>query len=68
MYGSWIIIMKSRIRIHAKKRKIPNSGSTSNNVLNEKLSTIFIFPPQVVEKVELQPLCHNGLGFAVPCA
>jgi len=23
---------------------------------------------QVVEKVELQPLCHNGLGFAVPCA
>merc|ERR1712112_679948 len=22
----------------------------------------------VNEKVELAPLCHNGLGFAVPCA
>jgi hypothetical protein len=27
----------------------------------------YVYKP-VVEKVELAPLCHNGLGFAVPCA
>merc|ERR1711970_1535179 len=27
----------------------------------------YVYKP-VVEKVDLAPLCHNGLGFAVPCA
>merc|ERR1712110_326070 len=49
----------------------PYAGSPAVTVAEPKVTEVEI--PQIVykpveEKIELAPLCHNGGGFAVPCA
>merc|ERR1712013_422160 len=48
-----------------------NDAAPALTVAEPKVTEVEV--PQYVykavnEKVELAPLCHNGLGFAVPCA
>merc|ERR1712083_497112 len=50
---------------------LPYSGSPAVTVAEPKVTEVEI--PQIVykpveKKIELAPLCHNGAGFAVPCA
>lgn len=48
------------------------SGLVPSVKVNEPVVTEVEVPQyvykQVVHKVDLEPLCHNGAGFAVPCA
>merc|ERR1712203_1086105 len=49
----------------------PYAGSPAVTVAEPKVTEVEI--PQIVykpveKKIELAPLCHNGAGFAVPCA
>merc|ERR1711973_282242 len=44
---------------------LPLSRSTSLRSPRSNTPSMFLKP--VVKKVDLAPLCHNGLGFPVPC-